>query len=191
MRQVLGSGALGRPRGIGWRGRWEGGSGWGIHVYPWLIHVNVWQKPLQYFKVISFQLIKKKGKKKEKEDRKLQKKKISKWYFAIWLFQMRRCIFKCSYFNFLKFTICTFLSLLFILGLKRESPILGLLGKTGTKTSHSFNFLNSLPSYREHNSPSIPKSFCKWSSFLLALAPYRDQHHQCNSVTPEVRFRSC
>ena len=60
MRQVLGPGALGRPRGIGWRGRWEGGSGWGIHVYPWLIHVNVWQKPLQYCKVISLQLIKKK-----------------------------------------------------------------------------------------------------------------------------------
>ena len=20
-----------------------GGSGWGTHVYPWLIHVNVWQ----------------------------------------------------------------------------------------------------------------------------------------------------
>ena len=60
MRQVLGPGALGRPRGIGWRGRWEGGSGWGIHVYPWMIHVNVWQKPLQYCKVISLQLIKKK-----------------------------------------------------------------------------------------------------------------------------------
>ena len=30
MRQVLGPGALGRPRGIGWRGRWEGGLGWGI-----------------------------------------------------------------------------------------------------------------------------------------------------------------
>ena len=30
MRWVLGAGALGRPRGIGWRGRWEGGSGWGI-----------------------------------------------------------------------------------------------------------------------------------------------------------------
>ena len=43
---------------IGWRGRWEGGSGWGIHVYPWLIHVYVWQKPLQYCKVISLQLIK-------------------------------------------------------------------------------------------------------------------------------------
>ena len=58
MRQVLGPGALGRPRGIGWRGRWEGGLGWGIHVNPWLIHVNVWQKPLQYCKVISLQLIK-------------------------------------------------------------------------------------------------------------------------------------
>ena len=58
MRQVLGPGALGRPRGIGWRGRWEGGLGWGIHVNPWLIHDNVWQKPLQYCKVISLQLIK-------------------------------------------------------------------------------------------------------------------------------------
>ena len=28
----------------GWDG--EGGSGWGIRVHPWLIHVNVWQKPL-------------------------------------------------------------------------------------------------------------------------------------------------
>ena len=58
MRQVLGPGALGRPRGIGSRGRWEGGSGWGIHVNPWLIHVSVWQNPLQYCKVISPQLIK-------------------------------------------------------------------------------------------------------------------------------------
>ena len=36
-----------------------GGSGWGTHVNPWPIHVNVWQKPLQYYKVISLQLIKK------------------------------------------------------------------------------------------------------------------------------------
>ena len=28
MRQALGPGALGRPRGSGWRGRWERGSGW-------------------------------------------------------------------------------------------------------------------------------------------------------------------
>ena len=58
MRQVLRPGALGRPRGIGWRGRWEGALGWGIHVNLWLIHVSVWQKPLQYCKVISLQLIK-------------------------------------------------------------------------------------------------------------------------------------
>ena len=37
---------------------WEGGSRWGTHVNPWLIHVDVWQKPLQYCKIISLQLIK-------------------------------------------------------------------------------------------------------------------------------------
>ena len=36
--------------------RWKRGSGWGTHVHPWLIHVNVWQKPLQYCKVVSLQL---------------------------------------------------------------------------------------------------------------------------------------
>ena len=40
MRQVLRAGALGRPRGMGWSGRREGGSGRGTHVNPWLIHVN-------------------------------------------------------------------------------------------------------------------------------------------------------
>ena len=40
-----------------------GVSGWGTHVNPWLIHVNVWQKPLQCCKVISLQLIKINGKK--------------------------------------------------------------------------------------------------------------------------------
>ena len=53
-------GALGWPRGMGWGGRWERGSGWGTHVHPWLIHVNVWQKQLQYCKVISLQFKKKK-----------------------------------------------------------------------------------------------------------------------------------
>ena len=33
---------------MGWAGRWEGSSGWGTHVNPWL----------QYCKVISLQLIK-------------------------------------------------------------------------------------------------------------------------------------
>ena len=42
-----------------------GGIGMGTHVNPWLIHVNVWQKPLQYCKVISLQLIKINEKKKK------------------------------------------------------------------------------------------------------------------------------
>ena len=41
----------------------EAGGGNRTHVNPWLIHVNVWQKPLQYCKVISLQLIKINGKK--------------------------------------------------------------------------------------------------------------------------------
>ena len=35
---------------------WEEGLGWGTHVNPWLIHINVWQKLAQYCKVISLQL---------------------------------------------------------------------------------------------------------------------------------------
>ena len=34
-------------------GHWDNPEGWdgeggGIHVHPWLIHVNVWQKSPQY-----------------------------------------------------------------------------------------------------------------------------------------------
>ena len=67
---MLRAGALGRPRGMGWRGRREGGSGWETHVNPWLIHVNVWQKPQQYCKIISLQLILKNGKKKKNKQKK-------------------------------------------------------------------------------------------------------------------------
>ena len=39
---------------------WEGDGRWvqdgGTHVYLWPIHVDVWQKPSQYCKVIIFQL---------------------------------------------------------------------------------------------------------------------------------------
>ena len=55
-------GAQGRSAGMTLRdgmGR-EVGSGWGTCVHLWLIHVNVWQKPPQYGKVISLQLKKKK-----------------------------------------------------------------------------------------------------------------------------------
>ena len=44
------------PEGWDGEGGEREGSGWGTHVHPWLIHVNVWQKPLQYDKVISLQL---------------------------------------------------------------------------------------------------------------------------------------
>ena len=74
MRQVLRAGALGRPRGMGWGGRWEGGSGWGMHVNPWLIHVNVWPKPLQYCKIISLQLIKINEKNKKEKKKELERK---------------------------------------------------------------------------------------------------------------------
>ena len=43
----------------GWDGMWRGVGGdseRGTHIHPWLIHVNVWQKPPQYCKVISLQL---------------------------------------------------------------------------------------------------------------------------------------
>ena len=44
--RVLGAGALGWPRGMGWGGRWEGGSGWETHVHLWWICVNSMGKPL-------------------------------------------------------------------------------------------------------------------------------------------------
>ena len=40
----------------GWDGEGVSGgcSGWGTHVHTWLIPVNIFEKPLQYFKVIIF-----------------------------------------------------------------------------------------------------------------------------------------
>ena len=44
------------PEGWGGEGgRWGVQAG-GTHVRPWLIHVDVWQKPSQYCKVIILQL---------------------------------------------------------------------------------------------------------------------------------------
>ena len=54
--KALKASALGQPWVMGCGGRWEGVSGWGTHVHPWVIHVNAWQKSLQYCKVISLQL---------------------------------------------------------------------------------------------------------------------------------------
>ena len=51
MRKALRTGALGKPRGSGWRGRWEWASGWGTHVNPWLFHFNLLQNPPQIKKI--------------------------------------------------------------------------------------------------------------------------------------------
>ena len=49
--------ALWQPSGVGWGGRWEEGSRGREHVlYLWLIHVDVWQKPIQHCKVIILQV---------------------------------------------------------------------------------------------------------------------------------------
>ena len=48
-----------------------GGIGMGNTCNPWLIHVNVWQKSLQYCKVIIFQLIKINEKEKRKKKKNL------------------------------------------------------------------------------------------------------------------------
>ena len=64
---MLGTDTLRQPRGMVWRGRWEGGSGLGTHVHPWWIHVDVWQN--QYNIVISLQLKKEKKKKKTNDNR--------------------------------------------------------------------------------------------------------------------------
>ena len=66
MRQGAQSWYTGMMLKDGMGGRWKGGSGWGKHVHPWLIHVNVWQKLPQYCKVISLQLKFKKNKIKNK-----------------------------------------------------------------------------------------------------------------------------
>ena len=52
-----------KPEELGGEGGGRGELGWGIHVTLWLIPVNVLQKPIQYCKVISLQLIKINGKK--------------------------------------------------------------------------------------------------------------------------------
>ena len=112
MRQVLGAGALGRPRGIGWRGRWEGESGWRIHVNPWLIHVNVWQKSLQYCKVISLQLIKVNEKKKRKKRKKRKKTSLLRWlkFFLLLFVEKALKFFICPWLgNLMKLRLFVFL----------------------------------------------------------------------------------
>ena len=48
---MLGTGALGWPRGMVWEGRREEGSGWGTHVYLWWIHFDIWQNQYNIVKL--------------------------------------------------------------------------------------------------------------------------------------------
>ena len=48
---MLGSGALGRLRGMVWGGRREEGSGWGTHVHLWRIHFDIWQNQYNIVKL--------------------------------------------------------------------------------------------------------------------------------------------
>ena len=56
MTQGTHTGALYQPRGVGWGGRWEGGSRGRGYVYLWLIHVDIWQKTTKFCKAIILQL---------------------------------------------------------------------------------------------------------------------------------------
>ena len=47
-----------------WGGRWKGGSGWGTHIHPWLIHANLWQNQ---YSIVKENKVKIKIKKKNKE----------------------------------------------------------------------------------------------------------------------------
>ena len=69
MRQALGPGALGRPRGIGWRGRWEGGIGMGNTCKPMAVSFQCMRKSTTIKKKKSRVTIKKKKLCKKKKKR--------------------------------------------------------------------------------------------------------------------------
>ena len=48
--------ALWQRRGVEWGGRWERGSRGRGHIYLWLMHVDIWQKPTEYCNTIILQL---------------------------------------------------------------------------------------------------------------------------------------
>ena len=72
MRQALGPGALGKPRGSGWRGRWEGESGWGIGMR------NTCKPMADSFQCMTKFTTNKKKKKRKKENKTWSYKKKKK-----------------------------------------------------------------------------------------------------------------
>ena len=71
--------AVWQPTGVRWSGRWEEGfKRKGAYVYLWMIHVDVWQKPLQYCNVIILQL------KKIRKHKDLPKIFLRAFYINLW-----------------------------------------------------------------------------------------------------------
>ena len=69
-----------------WRGRWEGGSGLGTHVHPWLIHVKVWQNQ---YSIVKQNKVKIKIKKKEKLNvKKILEYKVSHFFPIVFFFNL-------------------------------------------------------------------------------------------------------
>jgi len=73
---MLGTGALGRPRGMVWGERREEGSGGGTHVYLWWIHFNIW---LNQYNIVKF-----------KNKIKFKKKLLLTW--VIYTYVLRRSL---------------------------------------------------------------------------------------------------
>ena len=86
-----------------WGGRWEGASGLGTHVHPWLIHVNVWQNQ---YSIVKQNKVKIKIKKNKDWSRKTE--------LYVMLKQGVNSIC-CSVFHFFGFSDLCFNSLTFIL----------------------------------------------------------------------------
>ena len=77
--RMLGARALGWPREMVCRGRWEGGSGLGTRVHPWQIHVDVWQNQYSIVKQNKVKIFLKSEKKKLKSSKpQKNKNKINK-----------------------------------------------------------------------------------------------------------------
>ena len=78
---------------------WEGGSGWGVHVSPWLRPVDVWQGPPQCGEVMVLQL------------NILIKKKtlgpFSCYLHGILWFQTIVCLLHTYYYMFLNFVVAS------------------------------------------------------------------------------------
>ena len=81
MRQALGPGALGRPRGIGWRGRWEG-VGMGNTCKPMAVSFQCMTK---------FTTIKKK-KKKKKHKAYLTRPDYCLFFFCFFFFKKQNAV---------------------------------------------------------------------------------------------------